>query len=117
MWMRIEIAMGRAAHERLVDLELSKTDLAEIAPQDARRAAEQGVRVSASQPDELLALVFVGGNTAPNAATAASAARPQRFLAKRPHKRPGQRMDRRAVGQPNRQWGRRYRLRLIALRL
>ncbi len=69
----IEIAMGRSAHERLVDLELSKTDLTEIAPQDARRAAEQGVRVSASQPDELLALVFVGGNTAPNAATAASA--------------------------------------------
>ncbi len=62
MWMSIEIAMGRAAHERLVDLELSKTDLAEIAPQDARRAAEQGVRVSASQPDELLALVFVGGD-------------------------------------------------------
>jgi peptide/nickel transport system substrate-binding protein len=55
----IEIVMGRAAHERLVDLELSKTDLTEIAPQDARRAAEQGVRVSASQPDELLALVFV----------------------------------------------------------
>ena len=57
----IEIAMGRASHERLVDLELSKTDLAEIAPQDARRAAEQGVRISTSQPDELLALVFVGG--------------------------------------------------------
>ena len=69
----IEIAMGRASHERLVDLELSKTDLTEIAPQDARRAAEQGVRVSASQPDELLALVFVGGNAGPNAAAAASA--------------------------------------------
>src|SRR5580693_1177647 len=60
----IEISMGRAAHERLVDLELSKVDLTEIAPQDARRAAEQGVRVSASQPDELLAMVFVGGNAA-----------------------------------------------------
>src|SRR5580704_10757497 len=60
----IEISMGRAAHERLVDLELSKVDLTEIAPQDARRAAEQGVRVSASQPDELLALVFVGGSAA-----------------------------------------------------
>jgi ABC-type transport system substrate-binding protein len=58
----IEIAMGQGAHERLVDLELSKTDLAEIPPQDARRAAEQGVRVSVSQPDELLALVFVGHN-------------------------------------------------------
>jgi ABC-type transport system substrate-binding protein len=64
----VEIAMGRASHERLVDLELSKTDLAEIAPQDARRAGEQGVRVSLSQPDELLALVFVGGNARPDAA-------------------------------------------------
>jgi ABC-type transport system substrate-binding protein len=69
----IEIAMGRGAHERLVDLELSKTDLAEIAPQDARRAGEQGARVSVSQPDELLALVFVSPNAPPNAANAASA--------------------------------------------
>ncbi|HEY4951170.1 MAG TPA: ABC transporter substrate-binding protein [Candidatus Acidoferrales bacterium] len=69
----IEIAMGRAAHERLVDLELSKTDLTDIPPQDARRAAERGVRVSASQPDELLALVFVGGNAGPNGAAATSA--------------------------------------------
>src|SRR5271156_6736325 len=65
-----EITMGRGGHERLVDLELSKTDLTEIAPQDARRAAEQGVRVSASQPDELLALIFVSPNAAPNAANA-----------------------------------------------
>src|SRR5277367_2516845 len=68
-----EITMGRGAHERLVDLELSKTDLTEIAPQDARRAGEQGVRVSASQLDELLALVFVPPNAGPNAANAASA--------------------------------------------
>jgi peptide/nickel transport system substrate-binding protein len=65
----VEIAMGRGAHERLVDLELSKTDLTEIAPQDARRAAEQGVRVSASQPDELLALVFVTSDAADKAST------------------------------------------------
>jgi peptide/nickel transport system substrate-binding protein len=63
----VEIAMGRGAHERLLDLELSKTDLTEIAPQDARRAAEQGVRVSVAQPDELLALVFVNGNARSNA--------------------------------------------------
>jgi ABC-type transport system substrate-binding protein len=63
----VEIAMGRGAHERLVDLELSKTDLTEIAPQDARRAAEQGVRVSVSQPDELLALVYVAANARPDA--------------------------------------------------
>jgi ABC-type transport system substrate-binding protein len=69
----IEIVIARAAHDRLVDLELSKADLTEIAPQDARRAAEQGVRVSVSQPDELLTLVFVGGNVGPSAAAAASA--------------------------------------------
>jgi ABC-type transport system substrate-binding protein len=69
----VEIAMGRGEHERLVDLELSKADLTEIAPQDARRAAEQGVRVSLSQPDELLALVFVSANTGPNSADKASA--------------------------------------------
>jgi ABC-type transport system substrate-binding protein len=69
----VEIAMGRGAHERLVDLELSKTDLTEIAAQDARRAAEQGVRLSASQPDELLALVFVAPDAGPTAAGPASA--------------------------------------------
>jgi hypothetical protein len=54
----IEITMGRAARERIVDLELNKADFAEIPAEDARRAAERGVRVSRSQPDELLALVF-----------------------------------------------------------
>jgi hypothetical protein len=57
----IEITMGRAARDRMVDLELNHTDFAEIPAEDARRAAERGVRVSRSQPDELLALVFLGG--------------------------------------------------------
>src|SRR5271155_3841645 len=64
----VEITMGRGAHERLVDLELSKTDLTEIAPQDARRAGEQGARVSVSQPDELLALAFVSATMKANTA-------------------------------------------------
>ena len=54
----IEITMGRAARDRILDLELNKTDFAEIPAEDARRAAERGVRVSRSRPDELLALVF-----------------------------------------------------------
>jgi ABC-type transport system substrate-binding protein len=57
----IEIQMGRAARDRLVDLELNKTDFAEIPPELARRAAERGVRVSMSQPEELLALAFIAG--------------------------------------------------------
>ena len=55
----IEITMGRAARERILDLELNKTDFAEIPAEDARRAAERGVRVSRSKPDRLLAL-FIG---------------------------------------------------------
>jgi peptide/nickel transport system substrate-binding protein len=66
----IEIVMGRGARERLVDLELNKTDFAEIPAEDARRAGERGVRVSRSKPDELLALVFTSrhgaGGSAPN---------------------------------------------------
>ncbi len=57
----VEIQMGRAARDRLVDLELNKIDFAEIPPEQARRATERNIRVSASQPDELLALVFTGG--------------------------------------------------------
>jgi ABC-type transport system substrate-binding protein len=54
----IEISMGVTTHDRLLDLQLNKADLAEIPPQDARSASERGVRVSISKPDELLALVF-----------------------------------------------------------
>ncbi len=45
----IEITMGRAARDRILDLELNKTDFAEIPAEDARRAAERGVRVSRSR--------------------------------------------------------------------
>jgi peptide/nickel transport system substrate-binding protein len=60
----IEIQMGRPARDRLVDLELNNIDFTEIPPEQARRAAERGIRVSASKPDELLALVFVQGRSA-----------------------------------------------------
>ncbi len=58
----IEIEMGRAAKDRLLDLEVGSADFAEIPPQEARRAAERGVRVSASRPEELVALVFAAGH-------------------------------------------------------
>lgn len=60
----IEIQMGRTPRDREVDLELNKIDFAEIPPEQARRAAERGIRVSASKPDELLALFFVPGRPA-----------------------------------------------------
>ena len=55
----IEIQMARNAHDRLLDLELGKADFAGIPPDQTRRAADAGIRTSASQPDELIALVFV----------------------------------------------------------
>jgi ABC-type transport system substrate-binding protein len=60
----LEIQMGRAAKDRLLDLELNKTDLAEIPAEEARHAAERGIRVSASKPDQLLAVIFIGGRPA-----------------------------------------------------
>jgi ABC-type transport system substrate-binding protein len=60
----IEIEMGRAAKDRLVDLEVGSADFAEIPPEEARRAGERGVRVSASNPQGLVALAFVPGHPA-----------------------------------------------------
>jgi peptide/nickel transport system substrate-binding protein len=59
----IEIQMGRNVHDRLLDIELDRADFAEIPPEQARRASDTGVRISTSQPDELVALVFVAGRS------------------------------------------------------
>lgn len=60
----IEIQMERAPRDRILDLALGKADFAEIPAEQARSAAESGVRTSTSQPDELLALVFLPGRPA-----------------------------------------------------
>ena len=57
----LDIQMGRNAKDRLLDLQLDKTDVAEIPAEQARHAADQGVRISVSQPAELIALVFLPG--------------------------------------------------------
>ncbi|MFZ0980009.1 MAG: ABC transporter substrate-binding protein [Candidatus Acidiferrales bacterium] len=60
----IDIEMGRSVKDRLLDLELGKTDFIEIPPEQTRYASGQGIRVSTSQPDELVAVVFVAGRPA-----------------------------------------------------
>jgi len=57
----VEIQMGRPPHDRLVDLELDRADIAEIPPEEVRRALERGIRVSVGLTDELVAIVFVPG--------------------------------------------------------
>lgn len=60
----VEIQMGRTARDRLLDLDLNQTDFAEIPAEEARAASNRGVRVSASAPDELVALIFAAGRPA-----------------------------------------------------
>ncbi|MHB8412296.1 MAG: ABC transporter substrate-binding protein [Candidatus Acidiferrales bacterium] len=55
----IDVQMGRTVRERMIDLDLGKTDIADVAPDRARVDTARGARISASDPDELLALVFV----------------------------------------------------------
>lgn len=57
----IEIQFGRALRDQLVDLELGRTDLAEIAPADLRRASEHGRAVWSSAAVNLIALEFAPG--------------------------------------------------------
>lgn len=54
----ITIEMGVAPKLQLIDLELGKTDLAELLPDQIRRAAQSGLRTWSSAPVELLALEF-----------------------------------------------------------
>jgi peptide/nickel transport system substrate-binding protein len=56
----IEVEMGRNGHDQLVELELGKADLVEVAPEQEHRVTAEGRRVSSSQPVELVALVFSG---------------------------------------------------------
>ena len=60
----VEIEMGRSARDRLIDVELNRADFAEIPAEDARQAASRGVRISASRPDELIALAFIAAHSA-----------------------------------------------------
>lgn len=60
----IDIRMARKARERLIDLELGKSDVVEMPAERARLAALRGLRVSASDPVELLAIVFQAGSPA-----------------------------------------------------
>jgi len=56
---RIEIGLGVSPQQQVTDLELGKADVIELMPSLARRASQvTGVRVSASSPSELWALLI-----------------------------------------------------------
>ncbi|MFZ0958076.1 MAG: ABC transporter substrate-binding protein [Candidatus Sulfotelmatobacter sp.] len=54
----IEIEMGRSFHDQLIALELGRTDLVEVAAEQSHRVAMEGGSVAASEPVELIALLF-----------------------------------------------------------
>ena len=55
----IDIQMGRTIRDRMIDLDLGKADIVDVAADRARIDASRGVRISASAPSELLAIVFL----------------------------------------------------------
>src|SRR5208282_5776877 len=57
---RIEVEMGRNFHDQLVELDLGRADLIEVAAESGHRVTTDGRRVSSSQPMELVALIFSG---------------------------------------------------------
>ena len=54
----VEIELGRSLHDQLMALELGRTDLVEVAPEQSHRVAMDGRTVAASEPVELIALLF-----------------------------------------------------------
>ena len=59
----IDVQMGRTVRERMIDLDLGKADIADVAPDRARIDASRGVKISASDPTELVALIFSRSST------------------------------------------------------
>jgi peptide/nickel transport system substrate-binding protein len=60
----IEILMGRAPRERLLDLALGQADVVALLPEQVRQAIQQSMRVWSSKASELFALEFVHGRPA-----------------------------------------------------
>jgi peptide/nickel transport system substrate-binding protein len=57
----VDVALGTKSSARMIDLQLAKADLVDLAPELVRRAADDKFRTSVTVPVELLALVFQTG--------------------------------------------------------
>lgn len=70
----IDIEMGRAPRDQLVDLELDRADIVEVSPPDVRRASQRNRHIWSSAPVELLALRVSGVPVQPRLRDAVSLA-------------------------------------------
>src|SRR5271154_2758995 len=60
----VEVQLGRAARERMIDLQVGKADAVELPAEMARRASDEKIRIEVTPPVELLALIFPDGRAA-----------------------------------------------------
>jgi hypothetical protein len=58
------IDLARPLRDQVLNLELGRSDIVEIPPAEARRAAERGARIWLSSPAQLIALVLERGSPA-----------------------------------------------------
>jgi ABC-type transport system substrate-binding protein len=63
----VHVEMGRPLAGQIADLEVGRTDVAAVAVQDVRRVSSRGLRVVASAPRELVAIVFAADAKRPAA--------------------------------------------------
>ena len=61
----IEIEMGRSFRDQMTALELGKSDLVEVAPEQSHRISQEGRQLMSSPPLELLALFFTRDAASP----------------------------------------------------
>lgn len=61
----IEMELGKNSRDQLIALDLGKTDIAEVAPEQSHRAATEGRRVVSSAPVELMAMAFTRERRSP----------------------------------------------------
>ncbi len=62
----IEIEMGKSFRDQMTALELGKSDLVEVAPEQSHRISQEGRRLASSAPLELLALFFTRDAASPD---------------------------------------------------
>jgi peptide/nickel transport system substrate-binding protein len=62
----IEIEMGKNLRDQMILFDLGRTELIEVATEQARRATTEGRRVESSSPAELMALVFANDRPSPD---------------------------------------------------
>ena len=63
----VEVVLGEPSLRQLLDLQVGKADIAEIAPDLVRKARQEGLRIWSSAPRTLVALRFDDALTAPAA--------------------------------------------------